>query len=152
MRISTLKTIQRPNFGAVEPLDSEDQSWRARFGRRILTWLKNHGWAQHPTVEDIQVREVSTDRFIDAVMAQVQGIQGVLNLRGKYIIMGPAQFDEAMRWEGPATRQYIEVPIRVGYKTASRYGQPFNAKILDLIVIVVPWFDGVLVLPEGETE
>jgi hypothetical protein len=84
---------------------------------------------------------VEHERIIDAIVAQRRNIDMIYHQKARCVIMGSNQFYEAVSEaeKRSAFMHSFNVPIQLGGID--------GIKIVGLDVHVVPWFDGILVLP-----
>lgn len=86
---------------------------------------------------------VDTKDIAESICRNARDAELIWNQRAKYVVMGPCAFSQLAR-EGNSGNQFLDFPITV---------QMGNGRIfrpLGLRIVVVPWIDGVFVMPELE--
>jgi len=109
--------------------------WLQRLCFKILGKLDAY---YNEKVEVITIEANPVD-LIDQVIAQMNSAD-IMNRAGTKILMGARNF-YALR-DRPDCWQYLELPLmqaRIGYRNETR--------LFGLEVVVIPWMDGILVVP-----
>jgi hypothetical protein len=97
---------------------------------------------------EIRRTELDLDKLVEAVMRNRADVMLLYNKQAKYLVVG---MDRWYELTGAGDRNYLtfEVPhsfhARIGYDN-----KPLPQLFAGLKVIVVPWIDGMFVLPELE--
>ncbi len=120
------------------------QEMRQTWWNRPFAWLRSwlwHRWSQEQfvTKTDYVPHRVSYDHICALLIKEKTTLRYLLGQKCKHIIIGPKQaYQLADDFLGLATSFSMPVTLLIDGET----------KIFDMTVHIIPWFDGVLLLPD----
>jgi hypothetical protein len=119
--------------------------WLQRLCFRVLDKLQAH--AEFQEIKIMRTR-LDLDKLVDALMRNKIDVERIYNKRAKYLVIGGDKW-LALTNDTAHNLQMFTVPYdfnaRVGFNST-----PTPKMFAGLKVIVVPWVDGLFVLPELE--
>ena len=124
-----------------EPMAGRRWAWLQRLCFKILRWLGAR--AEEKGIERV---EIDYDGILDLIVEQPGRLRDVLEGQLRYVILGPRQARDILRDADPyyyKTFTLHDQQTRLCYRGVQHRGVLFG-----MTVIVIPWFDGVLLLPE----
>lgn len=117
--------------------------------QRACFWvLKKLGAFASFSEEHIQRVDIDLDKLVEAVMRNRADVEMLYRKRAKYLVVGADKFYELSVSVQPHYMTFTvphQFNARVGYNN-----RPMPQMFAGLQVIVVPWIDGMFVLPELE--
>lgn len=149
-------TIERfhmlaPHVTQFQAPDPQQRRWRARKPWRWLprlgAWLERRAWAKwvRQSEESLHVDfsyttvTIDTEELLEAVFRQNQAISRIYHGDCSVVIIGR---DEWCRLAREADCHPATFDVR------ARLAGPNGARVFGLQVVVVPWFEGICVLPK----
>lgn len=121
--------------------------------QRLCFWLlRKLGASEIADRETYERVLIDKPKVTDIILRQQQNVSGLLHGRGpKFVIIGPRDLDEAIHSSNILEGVRVDRPFQFTFNAKTNIRQP-NASgamtIYGLQVIVVPWMDGCVVLPD----
>jgi len=104
--------------------------------QRFALWiLRKLGCYSNVAQPKVSYHEFNPKNILEGILGQKGGILKSYDYRGEYVLMGPKQFDEL--------GGFLEVNKLFSFKVEV-YS---NERVFDMKIIIIPWMDGVLVVP-----
>lgn len=107
--------------------------WLRWINRAIQRWFTV---ADYRMEEMIKTRNIDTRVLLDAILESKHRIEAIYNRRCRGVLVGPRQMGQL---DHECQPMRFEVSVRLG-------GQ-YGTKIFGIPIEVVPWMDGILLLP-----
>jgi hypothetical protein len=126
-----------------------DPKAKAPWLQKVCFWLlKLLGAHAKFAQEHIKRVDIDLNKLVDALMRNRADVEMLYHKRAKYLVVGADKFEDLVTSpEVQASYMMFEVPLhfnaRAGYN-----GRPMPQMFAGLQVVVVPWIDGMFVLPE----
>lgn len=104
----------------------------------IYRWCEPH----EETITRVEPVRVSVDNIVEMITRQHDALHRIINKGCRHVIVGPRQMFELQRdcTVGCVGPMNFGVPLRIGVDG--------KIEVLGMQVHLIPWFDGVLLLPE----
>lgn len=142
-------TAYRPvNYYCRHPQESKIKQWISNICYRILDWLEDRVYEEPYQAYKSVI--VDTNNVADFISKSLDEVIRHTHKRPEIVLLGQYEFralTQNQDWLNPVT-----FPINIVYgKEEIRYGMPVRSETtLGLKIIVVPWMDGIVVLPSEE--
>lgn len=138
LKTQILKRTETPftNKALYEFQPQQKWQWLQRACFRVLDWIGAH---HQETIETISI-EVAPQDIIRHLMAQIDTVRLFHEGGPTRVMMGPRNFNGLRN--RPDSWHYIELP-----RINGEMGYGNEVRVFGLDVTIVPWLDGVLVLP-----
>lgn len=140
IRFRQLELVTSPcqYISAYEYRKDRPLRWLQKICIFILGKLKCHYWGETVTLQEI---EVNPKKFIEIFFSEISNIQSVFHMKPTRIIMGAKNYAELM-----SDKEFLNY---FHFRTEYKYciGGIRRTEIVGLKVEIVPWLDGIIVLP-----
>jgi hypothetical protein len=117
--------------------------WLQRLCFKVLRYL-----GAYVQEKGVTRAELDPDRLLEVIEEQGYQLSHLLKQRMQTIVLGPNEAQRVIRdlppWE------YTSVVLDLDFGRKVRNGVEYRGRLYGMRVVVVPWFDGVLLLPKLE--
>ena len=108
--------------------------------QKICFWVLNKINAYHVDYrQDIETMIINPDSFMENVFTQLLNIKQEFNLKPTQMFIGGEDYQKIMGEKG--INQYITFDAEYGFATKT------SRRIIGLEVHIVPWMEGIILLP-----
>jgi hypothetical protein len=141
MYAPTMTTDRRPIPGAF----SFNPDKPLKRVQRLCLWVLERLGCQHSTEYKNYSRiEINLDSLFDMVLESADAVSALYGDAG-YLVIGKEQMDRLLIESGDILR--FNVPLN--HEMSGEWRRGYAPTVAGLRIVMVPWFDGVVVLPKN---